>query len=68
MTDRPCSEWWHTPCVIRAQQDDKVAAICYVLNRCMYAAERQELSQDELDVIDAWLSKRLCLLEPRKRK
>ena len=54
--------------MIRAQQDDKVAAICYVLNRCMYAAERQELTQDELDVIDAWLSKRLCLLEPRKRK
>ena len=68
MTHRPCSQWWSTPCVIRAQQDDKVATLCYVLDKCLYAADRQELSQDQRDVIDAWFFSRVCLLDPRDRK
>jgi hypothetical protein len=52
---------------MRAQQDDKVATLCYVLNKCMYAVDRQELSQEQFDVINAWLRERLCLLDPRKR-
>ena len=54
--------------MIRAQQDDKVATLCYVLDKCLYAADRQELSQDQRDVIDAWFFSRVCLLDPRDRK
>ena len=61
---KDCSGWWHTACVIRAQQDGQLADICVLAGQCLYDAQRSELSADFLEVQEAWSNKRLCLYTP----
>jgi hypothetical protein len=68
VTPRRCEEWRFDTCIVSARGDNEVSSICYLMSRCMYAADSRELSQDQLDLIHAWFFSRVCLLDPRDRE
>jgi hypothetical protein len=69
MSDRPCSEWNNNRCIIAAT-DAAESLLCTYFEVCMYAAERETFTPEQLEALDAWAHARVCLLafSPLRRK
>lgn len=60
--DRRCGQWWFKRCVIEGSQEDRLSVPCAMFDRCMYASQRDEYTPEQLEVLDAWSSARVCLI------
>lgn len=58
---RPCWVWWHDWCVIAATPGT-TSRVCRLFERCMFAAKREDLTPEQLEVWEAWCDDRVCLL------
>ena len=59
---KECPTWWYRRCVIRGDGEDRVSVPCAMFGRCMYAAQRDDYTAEQLEVLDAWAHKRVCLI------
>lgn len=59
---RTCDTWWYSACVLRGDGQDKLSVPCAMFKICLYAAQRDELDADTLEVLDAWAHKHVCLI------
>lgn len=60
--DKACHTWWHSPCIVRGDGTGKMSVPCAMFRICLYAAQRDELDADTLEVLDAWAHHRVCLI------
>ena len=59
---RECPTWWYSRCVMRDDGQDKLSVPCAMFARCMYAAQREDFTAEQLEVLDAWAHNRVCLI------
>lgn len=60
--ERECSTWWYASCVIQGSNPDQLSVPCAMFRRCMYASQRVDYTAEELEVLDAWAHKNVCLI------
>lgn len=59
MKQRECSTWAGRPCILSAARGG-VSPLCRFYARCLYESERGDFTDQEWEVLEAWLQHRVC--------
>jgi hypothetical protein len=59
--ERPCWTWYGDMCIISETRGER-SKVCNLFKACLYAKPRSSFTADELELLDAWCQRRVCLI------